>query len=403
MFISIVILFSLQSNAFLNDSFIESPQNQTKKDNENNQNIINKKSDSIFGTSNLAIISEKGESSAERTNSAKRDSTSRQLNFDEVTGDKVNKKEHDRPKIALFSKIQSNENAKKLSEVTSTRTSDASWKAIAAETKSVDNLVAPIKALAVTRTTSAPTKTSDSMLNEQKLCTELQTPKIKNSISDSTNVVQKPNTDDETPYKTFQVPQTSTMRRVQSSSQQRTILSSANQPKKCRNDLEKEFRSQKVLFTTPSAVSRPAMKAMNNLDLDDSLNCYKSSPMVSVNLSPVNEERNKENNQYTSIESMDDLYRSIDKIDGKIDASKKDDVKVNTSTTANQNEIKQEKKDKVIQINGKDFVVLNKLGQGGSSTVFLVEHKDTKLQCALKVNFPFEITTNTFKCNEFYW
>lgn len=374
-------VFRLQSNAFLNDSFIESPQNQTKKDNENNQNIINKKSDSVFGTSSLAIISEKGESSAERTNSAKRESTSRQLNFDEKTEEKINKKEPDRPKIALFSKIQSNENSKKLSEAAPTGTSDASWKTKTAETKSVDT----IDALAVARTNSAPTKPSDSMLNEHKLCTELQTPKVKASISDSTNAVQKPNADndDETPYKTFQVPQTSTMRRVQSSSQQRTILSSANQPRKCRNDLEKEFRSQKVLFTTPSAVSRPAMKAMNNLDLDDSLNCYKSSPMV--NLSPVREERNKENCKYTAVESMDDLYRSIEKIDSKIDAPKVDDVKVSTSTTSSQNEDKQEKKDKVIRINGKDFVVLNKLGQGGSSSVFLVEHKETKLQCALKV------------------
>lgn len=302
------------------------------------------------------------------------------MNFDDPGGNKNNKKEPDRPKISLFSKIQSNDNTKKLSEAITTRVSDASWKAKTADVKSVDSLNAPVEALAVTRTHSAPTKSSDSMLLEHKLCTELQTPKLKSGVDDSISAAQKTSTDDETPYKTFQVPQTATMRRLQSTSQHRTLLSSASQPRKCRTELENEFRSQKVLFTTPSAVSRPAMKVMNHLGLDDSLNCYKSSPMV--NLSPVKEERNKEN-RYSSI---DDLYRSIDKADGKVDASDAEPVKASVSTTvSSESEDQKDKKEKIIRINGKDFVVQNKLGQGGSSSVFLVEHKDTKLQCALKV------------------
>lgn len=303
------------------------------------------------------------------------------MNFDDPSEDAINKKAPDRPTISLFSKIQSNESIKKSNEAVNTRLSDASWRSKTNEIKNLDSLIAPIEALSVTKAISAPTKSSDSMLMEHKLCTELQTPKVKSNINESSNTAQKPNADDETPYKTFQVPQTATMRRVQSSSQHRTLLSSASQPRKCRTELENEFRSQKVLFTTPSAVSRPAMKVMNHLGLDDSLNCYKSSPMA--NLSPVKEERKE--NKYSSI---DDLYRSIDKTDAaKSDASnKEEEAKAIVATTATSEcEDKNDKKEKIISINGKDFVVQSKIGQGGSSSVFLVEHKDTKLQCALKV------------------
>lgn len=309
------------------------------------------------------------------------------MNFDESVDELVNKKEPDRPKISLFSKIQSNETAKRLqSEASQPRNTDPSWKLKSVDVKSVENLVAPVEAITVPRASSAPIKSSDSIPHEHKLCTELQTPKLKPSTADAINVPQKSNTDDETPYKPFQVPQTSAMRRLQTTSQHRTILLSANHPRKCRSDLENEFRSQKVLFTTPSTMSRQAIKGRNNLtDLDDSLNCYKSSPMV--NLSPVKEERKKDCMKYASVESMDDLYRSIDKIDGKsADPSNKEMVEVSSTAIVSESDEKQDKKEKTIRINGKDFIVLNKLGQGGSSSVFLVEHKDTKLQCALKVS-----------------
>lgn len=357
----------LKNNAFLNDSFIETPDEKPRSGNENDQNAINKKSASMFSTSNLAVITEKGESSGEAT--VKRDSTSRQLKFDDSIGLSVNKKEPDRPKISLFSKLQSNDTSKRSNE--STGLSDASWKT-KSDVKSVDSLNYPIEALTVTRTSSAPT--------------ELQTPKVKSdnlSTNVSVDVSQKPNIADETPYKTLQLPPTATMRRVQSTSQHRTLLASANQPRKCRTELENEFRSQKVLFTTPSAVSRPAMKVMNHLGLDDSLNCYKSSPMVY--LPPVKEERNN-GNKDSSVEPItdDELYTSIDKHDGKINAANADSV-ISSAAACTANE--SEDKKKTININGKDFEIQCKIGQGGSSSVFLVEHKDTKLQCALKVKF----------------
>lgn len=364
----------------MNDSFIESSIDSDHKADENNPNAAHRKSLSFFSTNTgLPVISEKGESSAER--SGKSDSISRQLNFD---NDEINnKKEPDRPRINLFSKLQSNDtHSKKANE--SARSSDSSWKTKSAEVSSGDGVSAPIETLTITKSGSTSMKSSDSMLIESKLCTEMQTPIAKSNDDglqpQSVNIVApKPSTiDEETPYKTFQMPQTSTMRRAQTSSQHRTLLSSANQSRKCRTDLENEFRSQKVLFTTPSAVSRPAMKVMNHLGLDDSLNCYKSSPMVN-NLSPVKEERNKENKCPTSVTVNQTVTANIDE---KFSSADVNDARAPPAAAADEND---GKKEKIITINNKDFIVQNKIGHGGSSSVFLVEHKETKLQCALKV------------------
>lgn len=357
-----------------------------RSDGENNQNTINKKTDPIFSIGNLPSIREKGESSAENT--AKRDSTSRQLHFDDQDVDIVNKKEPDRPKISLFSKLQSNDTTKKLSECITARVSDSAWKSKTVEVKSIDSLNAPLEALAVKRTSSAPTKSSDSFVHESKLCTELQTPKVNSAERmESKNAAKKLNSnDEETPYKGFQMPPTSSMRRVQTTSQHRNILSSASQTKKCRSELENEFKSQKVLFRTPSTVSRPAMKVMNHLGLDDSLNCYQSSPMA--HLSPVKEEQNKDIRHSTNELIANDLYRSTDKIDGTKNVATKDALEP-SATSGESDDTK-----KIITINGKDFVVQSKIGQGGSSSVFLVEHKETKLPCALKVNLFYQ-TVNT--------
>lgn len=358
-----------------------------RSDSENNQNIINKKTDLISSVGNLPSIREKGESSAENT--GKRDSTSRQLHFDDPDADIVNKKEPDRPKISLFSKLQSNDTTKKLSECITAHVSDTAWKSKSIEIKSVDSLIAPLEALAVKRTSSAPIKASDSFVHEPKLCTDLQTPKVSSAERmESKNAAKKLNTnDEETPYKGFQMPQTSTMRRVQTTSQHRTILSSASQSKKCRSELENEFKSQKVLFRTPSAVSRPAMKVMNHLGLDDSLNFYQSSPMA--HLSPVKEEQNKDIQHSTNELIANDLYRSTDKIDGTKNVVAKDSLKPSATS------VESEDTKKTITINGKDFVVQCKIGQGGSSSVFLVEHKETKLPCALKVHLLCQ-TINTY-------
>lgn len=363
----------LSSNGFLNDSFIESPAiDKSKQINDNNTNTASVKSDFNFNPSSLPTILEKRESSGE--NSANRNSTSRKLKYDEPSEQILEKKELDRPKISLFSKIQSNDTTKKLSETVTTRVSDASWnsKSKSTEAKNLDRLNGP--ADAVKRPGAVHSKPNESITLEQKLCTELQTPKVKVSPNDAH---LKPVCDEETPYKTFQVPPTASMHRAQTTSNHRSILSSASQSRKCRSDLENEFKSQKVLFTTPSAVSRPAMKAINHLGLDDSLNCYKSSHMA--HLSAIKDERKAE----VSHSSGDLIASDQQSSTHKMNDINADDV-ASTKNSIPETNTSDDKK-KVITINGKDFEIQRRIGQGGSSSVFLVEHKDTKIQCALKV------------------
>lgn len=326
--------YSSRNNAFLNDSFIElSSEKKSEKivPTESNPTNNNEKE--------VEIIEIKDEPEA------KKDSASRQLRFG--NGCHIPEPEADRPKITLFSKIQSSSFIKKSDE-----NQPSTRELVVAPLQSnsfLDNNNLNNVSVEVKRTISAPTK----------LTNDFNTPKVGPLMKPNVLHELNSNVDDDTPLKDFQMPSATAMRRLHSS-QHRTLLSSANQTKKCRSDLEKEFKSQKVLFTTPSAISRPTIKMMNNLALDDSLNCYKS-PMA--NLPPVKEENLEKQTTQENKENQ-----SLDKIDG-----------------LNEEKETVPEKQKVLRINGKDFLIKERIGQGGSSSVFLAEHKETKLECALKV------------------
>lgn len=92
---------------------------------------------------------------------------------------------------------------------------------------------------------------------------------VANKVESLAKIMVNCDLQDETPLKpSFQVPST---RRILSSHQRPNGM-----PNRRRPPLESEFRSQKVLFTTPTAVSRPTFALMSHIGLDDSLNCYKS-------------------------------------------------------------------------------------------------------------------------------
>lgn len=173
---------------------------------------------------------------------------------------------------------------------------------------------------------------------------------------------------DETPLKTFQMP---TARRLPLSSHR--IMSSSNRPKLSRSALESEFRSQKILFTTPTAVSRPTFALMSNIGLDDSLNCYKSPSTTILHdtfdrrLSPPLIKQQAIQNPKIDVRPIQADVLTEEALDDNANANDKDDRKV-------------------LRINGKDFVVNKKIGQGGSGSVFLAEHKQSRLECAIKVN-----------------
>lgn len=92
---------------------------------------------------------------------------------------------------------------------------------------------------------------------------------VANKVESLSKIMVNCELHDETPLKpSFQVPST---RRILSSHQRPNGMANRRRPPS-----ESEFRSQKVLFTTPTAVSRPTFALMSHMGLDDSLNCYKS-------------------------------------------------------------------------------------------------------------------------------
>lgn len=398
----------------LNDSFVCTPSSKLYGEIENN---LHKDYNLSSLERKLSCIPEENENNEKKrtpTNEVNdgKTSISRQLKFSNISiTEKIAK---DKPQISLFSRIKSNSSAVKVSPRlnvaiarkspttahTFRRIAFSQKVAIPVKTNSLEGNISHDSSLSgkvavdVKRTVSAPLKTN---LYEEKTSTrlgnttksnsfedkttasvtELSTPKLTSLSDESSNrstvdlskidgsTVKNASLMDETPYKAFQMPST---RRLLST--HRSILSS-NTGNKCRSALENEFRSQKVLFTTPSAVSRPAIQVMSNLGLDDSLqlHCYKSSPAIN---------NQKEERQLPKLAN--------DPIKSSSGANTTADMPIlDNAVTSSTGDVKEEKAPKILQINGKEFVVSKKIGQGGSSSVFLAEHKDSKLECAVKV------------------
>lgn len=298
----------------------------------------------------------------------------------------TNKSVKDKPQISLFSRIQtSNSSIAKDSprrnvigkkSPTNIHRSAFPIKMNSREV-SVNNFSSGNLAIDVKRASSAPLKSNS---NEEKTMIrmenitksnsfedrsavsigELNTPKLTSLSDESNNQSTELYKIDETPYKAFQIPSTNRL-----GSTHRSILSS-NTNKKCRSAMENEFRSQKILFTTPSAVTRPAIQVISNFGLDDSLQCYNSA-------SPVIRNQNQERQPLVKIK---DPVKSIK----NGNAINDDEAIINAAST-----ITSQDETKILRINGKEFLIRKKIGQGGSSSVFLAEHKDSKLECAVKV------------------
>lgn len=313
----------------------------------------------------------RSETSVEQEKKSTESTISRQLNFDvpsEIT--------KERPVISLFSKIQS---------VNSSQTQKQNH----CDVSPMHIARSPVLAVDKMTFRSSPTSTdfvsfgdkSGSAagkpnttkcvdnLNIESIATvnhmhNSRTQNTEDAVnSNNINNTMKPVSElaeEETPCKIFQMP---SARRLPPSN--RRLVT--NDLKNSRTAMENEFRSQKVLFTTPSAVSRPIINLLSNVGLDDSLNCYKSSPVV-INTSP----------QKVQQRSMSSRTLTANSNASEVISIKKMPKERNDSAQSND-------KTKIIQINGKEFVMHKKIGQGGSSSVFLAEHKEKKLECAVKV------------------
>lgn len=331
--------------------------------------------------------------SMEKEHTAKESTISRQLNFN-ITSES-NK---ERPVISLFSKIQSinSSQGKKQDDGGTSPYQSQNLPVLAVNEMAIRNntpftmcnlsdekpIVKPSEPNVTTimPTTSVPAECDHAIIlgksnpidvNNQNdssspPCVEnANQSEITNNFTDITTELPQTDSDDRTPYKMFQMPSTrhfpSTNRRLVS-----------NETKNGRLAVENEFRSQKVLFTTPSAVSRPVISLMNNVGLDDSLNCYKSSP-IGINSSSETNKKYFSNTRTHSRVDAHDVMNSNEAIPNEYLSKKINDA------------AQIDDKIKIIRINEKDFVLQKKIGQGGSSSVYMAEHKDTKLECAVKV------------------
>lgn len=314
----------------------------------------------------------RSETLVEKRNHLTEPTTSRQLNFNvpsEIT--------KERPVISLFSKIQS---------INSSQTQKQNHSAVSPIARS------PVLAFDKVTLRGTPSIESVSFGDKSKSNTgepnalkcddNIESIATANHMYDSrtqntegdvnsnniTNTMQPVSelTEKETPYKMFQIP---SARRLPPSNRRLAT----NDLKNSRTAMENEFRSQKVLFTTPSAVSRPIINLLSNVKLDDSLNCYKSSPVVMNTSLQKLPQRSLSSRTLETNNVMPDDTNTSEAISIKKMPKERDD-------TAQFND-----KNKIIRINGKDFVMHKKIGQGGSSSVFLAEYKDKRLECAVKV------------------
>ncbi|XP_037956822.1 probable serine/threonine-protein kinase mps1 isoform X2 [Teleopsis dalmanni] len=153
------------------------------------------------------------------------------------------------------------------------------------------------------------------------------------------------------------------------------------QSQKTRTDRVNEFRSQKVLFQTPMAMSRAPAHCVPNdsltLSLCDTINlgCESSSKTNESIPLPV------ENNQIAVGKSKKSLENAFHEIDKNKEHQQephfaKPAATVYTETSSGE---------KVLHINNKNYVIMQKLGVGGSSSVYLAKRQYDGKECALKV------------------
>lgn len=128
----------------------------------------------------------------------------------------------------------------------------------------------------------------------------------------------------------------------------RVIFSSSQH--KLRPPRKLDSDSQKTLFQTPQSIASRQTSSNTSDYVTDSFNSIKKTLMVSV-LSPIDEEKI----------SIDDFHVLSAKDDG-------------TALT-----------NKVLEINGKDFILKKKIGCGGSCIVYSGKCKAKAADCALKV------------------
>ncbi|XP_052891071.1 dual specificity protein kinase Ttk isoform X1 [Anopheles moucheti] len=150
--------------------------------------------------------------------------------------------------------------------------------------------------------------------------------------------------------------------------------------RKSRNTIENEFKSQKVLFATPVVMARPPV----NFLPDDSLNYSVITPDASKggkHLSPIKEQ------QKMAKRSTNQLFGELETANDKVPPPNVATLCAPTGVEkhVDSNDTPQQPKERPIVINGKEYLVVKKIGSGGSSSVFLAKQVATGVECAVKL------------------
>ncbi|XP_040155840.1 striated muscle-specific serine/threonine-protein kinase [Anopheles arabiensis] len=151
--------------------------------------------------------------------------------------------------------------------------------------------------------------------------------------------------------------------------------------RKSRNTIENEFKSQKVLFATPVVMSRPPVSFLPDDSLNYSVVNTPDGAKGSKHLSPIKEQQNM------AKRSTHQLFGGLD-VPDKVAAPNVPAVAapVPVERMVESGEAQQQQpKERPIVINGKEYLVMKKLGSGGSSSVFLAKQVATGLECAVKL------------------
>ncbi|XP_058974222.1 dual specificity protein kinase TTK-like [Musca domestica] len=146
----------------------------------------------------------------------------------------------------------------------------------------------------------------------------------------------------------------------------------STQSQKTKSAIVNEFRSQKVLFQTPMAISRAPMSCLPNDSISFSL-CDTINEGGTPSTAEKTPKCAAENPTGRSKKSLEGEFMEV----SREQAQKTENAKGSAITTKD--------KETIVHINNSDYVIMQKLGCGGSSSVYLAKRVDNDKECALKV------------------
>nr|XP_036233982.1 serine/threonine-protein kinase PKH2 isoform X2 [Bactrocera oleae] len=154
----------------------------------------------------------------------------------------------------------------------------------------------------------------------------------------------------------------------------------STQSQKERTAIANEFRSQKVLFQTPMAITRPHVVCLPNdsitLSLCDSINGAETTPKTTENIQE-NTQKSNVNKQQINVKSKKSLENAFSNPDKQEEPDGKKPPNTKSSVSNENNGI--------LHINNSDYTIIKKIGCGGSSSVYLAKRNSDGNECALKV------------------